>query len=393
MDNIEEIEAIDGEEKSVSQKEKEVLEDAGVASEEEDNMVTIDMTTTPDNEEEKEPENNNQEEKQPEVESQENKELELEGVLSFISKQTGREISSLDDLIQEKEIVKEIQAELDPEIEKYLQYKNETGRTMSDYIKLNKDYNDVPTDRLIAEYMADTNPHLDSEDIQFKMNQMFSFDEDDEDDVVRDRKIKKKEYAANAVKYFDDQKEKYSTPLGSSDGRFSKEEVEEFNQWKQTREQSVQSENDKLEDQKRRSQVFSKKTEELFSNKFEGFEFNLGEDKNVVYKIENPNDIREANSNIQNFIKSHLDETGALKDAKDYHTSLFTAQHYNDVAKFFYELGQAEALEADIKEAKNIDMSTRKQAPDVKQSDDVVAMEAPKRRGGKLTIKSKRNKT
>ena len=64
---------------------------------------------------------------------------------------------------------------------------DETGGDLSDYVKLNQDYSKLDDTSLLHEYYKQTKPHLDAEEINFLMEDTFSFDEDmdDERDIRR----------------------------------------------------------------------------------------------------------------------------------------------------------------------------------------------------------------
>jgi hypothetical protein len=103
---------------------------------------------------------------------------------------------------------------------------------------------------------------------------------------------------------------------------------------------------------------FLNKTKEVFNNEFKGFEYNVG-DKNYRFKVNNANEVRDTQSDINNFIKKFLNEENQMEDAKGYHKSLYTAMNADAIAKHFYEQGKADAMQDSIKNAKNIDMSPR----------------------------------
>ena len=97
----------------------------------------------------------------------------------------------------------------------------------------------------------------------------------------------------------------------------------------------------------------------LFNDDFEGFEFKVGE-KNLKYKPKSVEDVVKTNSDLNNFIKKHLDDNGNLKDAKAYHTALTMAMNPESFANFFYEQGKADAVNEVVAGGKNVDMALRK---------------------------------
>jgi len=73
-------------------------------------------------------------------------------------------------------------------IEKLVSFMEETGGTVEDYVSLNKDYSKYDEKALLSEYYKKTKPHLNKEEINFLMEDNFSYDEDvDEERPVRKR--------------------------------------------------------------------------------------------------------------------------------------------------------------------------------------------------------------
>ena len=135
-------------------------------------------------------------------------------------------------------------------------------------------------DQLLFEFWKQQKPHLDSDDVDFELNERFSYDEDADDaSDVRKRKIAKKEELAKAKEYFNKLKETYKTKVESTKDFIPAEELEDFNAYKNNKTESQQSQTEAT----KRSEYFSEKTNELFNEKFEGFEFKLN-DKSLKYK-------------------------------------------------------------------------------------------------------------
>lgn len=86
----------------------------------------------------------------------------------------------------------------------------ETGGTVEDYVRLNADYSNINDDALIREYYKQTKPHLDIEEVNFLLEDNFSFDEDvDEERDIKKKKLAFKEEIAKARKFLEDTKSKY----------------------------------------------------------------------------------------------------------------------------------------------------------------------------------------
>ena len=293
-------------------------------------------------------------------------ELDEQRVLSYIGKRYNKQINSFDELVAERKEAEE----LPEDVSTFLKYKKETGRGFDDFVKLNKDFDAMDSDQLVKEYLSATQEGLDSDDIESLMDD-YRYDEDlDDESTIKKIKIEKKKVINEAKKFFNTQKEKYKVPLESSQARFSKDEEEEFNTFREYTKQAKSLE----EENNRKRQWFDQKTNEVFSNEFKGFEFNVN-DKKITFNPGDASDLKKVQSTPQNFVNKFLDESGLMKDAAGYHRSLSIAMNPDKFAKFFYEQGQADATEGTLKGIKNINMSDRK-APSIAKTTDGIQVKA-----------------
>tara|TARA_R110000744_G_scaffold114561_3_gene214323 strand:+ start:374 stop:1513 length:1140 start_codon:yes stop_codon:yes gene_type:complete len=378
MDNIK-VRALDGdEEKSMSEREADLLKKAGQRQEE----TTTETTEVPAEAPVVSAETKVEEKVEEKVENKPS--LKEEEVLSFIKNRYGDEVSSLDDLTSKRKDT----PDLPEEIVNYLNYKKETGRGLDDFMRLTKDVDGMNEDQLLFEFWKQQKPHLDSDDVDFELNERFSYDEDADDaSDVRKRKIAKKEELAKAKEYFNKLKETYKTKVESTKDFIPAEELEDFNAYKNNKTESQQSQTEAT----KRSEYFSEKTNELFNEKFEGFEFKLN-DKSLKYKPADSIKLKESQSDLNNFVTKHLNEDGYLKDAASYHKSLSLAMHPDSFAKFFYEQGKSDAVNDITKESKNIDMNGIRNATQSASSGGFKVTSVSSGSGSGLRIKSNKNK-
>jgi hypothetical protein len=309
---------------------------------------------------------------------------------SVIEEITDEQIQEQVEELQE-EVEEEIQQARDtgnplPEnIQKVVEFMNETGGSLEDYVKLNTDYSSLNEMQLIKEYYETTKPHLDSEDIDLLMEE-FSYDEDlDEPKEIRKAKIAFKEEAAKAKNYLDGLKSKYYEEIkaGSKLNPEQQKAVEFFNRYKKNNEESTKIAEHQVS-------VFKNKTETLFSNDFKGFDFNVGE-KKFRFKVNNVDQVKTTQSDINNFVKKFLNEKNEMKDAAGYHKSLFTAMNADAIANHFYEQGKTDAIKNSMAKAKNIDMDPRGAHENVNASNGwTVRAISNSASSSKLKIKSKR---
>jgi len=279
-------------------------------------------------------------------------ELDDTSILSYLKDRHNLEVESIDVL---KNTGNKQEQSIPEDIAKFMEYKNETGRSFDDYAKLQQDWTQVEDTTVLREYYRQDKPHLDAEEIDFLINEEYSYDAelDDEKDIKK-KKIAYKEELSKARSYFEGLKEKYKAPLESRDAEIPDNYKEAFSFYNQYREQSEQE----TKAQEERSRIFTEKTNNLFSNEFKGFEFNAG-DKKQVYKPSDVNKVKEVQSDINNFFNQHLDENGVVKDINAYHKALYAAQNADAIFKFAYEQGKADATDGLVKETKNIDMNVR----------------------------------
>jgi len=316
----------------------------------------------------------------PVVESPPAIEINEESVLSFLNTKYNKDTTSLDDYTKPQIIEKEREWEYE-DVKAFHDYKKETGRSLSDFIELNRDYSKMGPDEMLRSYYSSKHKGLDSNDINEKIDLQFGFDRDvDEDTTIRRKELAKKEEVAIAKEYFNKNKEQFKVPLESSTPLVSETEKGDYDAFKQY----STSEASRKEKAQKQSEFYSKKTNELFSDKFEGFKFKVGEDKELVYK---PSDIEKTKEDNNSFYMNQIDEKGYVKDIEKYQRSMTIASDPEKFAQYFYEQGQASTVDSVVKEGKNIDMSTRKSASGVTVKPGITARVMGEDTGNKLRIK------
>jgi len=311
-------------------------------------------------------------------------EIKDEDVLSYIKERYNKDISSVDELFSQQQE----NSPLPDEVSKYLDFKKETGRGFEDFIKANRSYDNLEDDQVLKEYYSLTESDLDSEDIEYLMEDKFGYDEDvDDDRDIKKKNISKKRELAIAKKYLSKLSETYKTPLESSGGSYSEEQLKEISAYKEY----VQKAQTEVESNKRKSEYFQKKTDEVFSSEFKGFEFKVG-DKNVIYSSGDANEIKSKQVNVQSFINQYVGEDGLVNDAQGWHKALNAAMNPDKLAQYFYEQGKADAIGDVSKKSKNINMSLR-QTPQSspQQGFQARAVSTDSGRGLRIRSKNKNN--
>jgi len=344
----------------------ETVDESKFESAGDDSVTKVDLSKKPENETKEEVIENNtddggvveltentdatqeQEEVQPEAEAQEAPTLE---------EVTEEEVEELTEQVEEA--VAEAEAtgkELPENIQKLMQFMEDTGGDLEDYVKLNQDYSKLDNHTLLKEYYKQTKPHLDNEEIDFMMEDYFSYDEEyDDDKDVKRKKLAMKEQVAQARQHLDGAKSKYYEDIkyGSKLTGEQQKAVDFFNRYNtESKEQQQVAE--------KQHRTFLNKTNQVFNKNFKGFEYNVG-DKKFRFNVKDSDTVKGTQSDINNFVKKFLNKNNEMEDAKGYHKSMFTAMNADKIASHFYEQGKADALKNSVAKAKNINMDPRQQ--------------------------------
>jgi len=239
-------------------------------------------------------------------------------------------------------------------IQKLMDFMEDTGGDLNDYVRLNQDYSSLNDVTLLKEYYNQTKPHLTADEIDFLMEDQFSYDDDvDEERDIKRKKLAMKEQVAQAKQHLDGAKSKYYEDIkaGSKLTTEQQKAIDFFNRYNKESEKNTKA--------KERSQsIFTQKTKEVFNDKFKGFEYNVG-DKKFRYNVNDVDSIKQTQSDVSNFVKKFLNKNNEIEDAKGYHKSMFTAMNPDAIANHFYEQGRTDALKQSIEKSKNVDMNPR----------------------------------
>ena len=263
-----------------------------------------------------------------------------------------------EELVEEtKEAITEAQEtgkELPENIQKLVDFMEETGGSVEDYVRLNQDYSKYDDNSVLREYYRQTKKHLTDEEISFLIEDSFSYDEEEHTEKeIKRKKLAFKEQVASARSHLDGQKSKYYEEIKAGSKLTSEQQkaVNFFNRYNKESE-----ENQRVVEQQ--TKTFKLKTDNLFNKNFKGFDYNVG-DKRYRFNVKNTNEVKETQSDINNFVKKFLNKNNEMEDAAGYHKSLFTAMNSDAIARHFYEQGKADALKESIAKSKNVDMAPR----------------------------------
>ena len=385
---------------TAAEKEEQVLESAGIDTKSDDGVYRVDLSKPKQEEENAVQEQSTDESvlrsSDESEETREKAQVELQGVEqedeeSVLELVNDEESEVKAEKPKEEEVTKQDvieEAANDPRIElpeniqKVVDFMNETGGSLEDYVRLNTDYSQLDEATLLREYYKNTKSHLDSEEIDFLLEDNFAFDEDmDEERDIKRKKLAYKEEVAKAKQFLEETKAKYyeEVKLGSKLLPDQQKAIDFFNRYNKE-----QSEVQQI--QEKQLNHFKQQTEQVFNQDFKGFDFKVGDNK-YRFKVKDVEGTKEVQSDINNVISKFLDENNMIADAKGYHKALFAANNADTIANHFYEQGRADAVKQISNEAKNINMDPRKTNSGVIEANGIKVRAISGEDSSKLKIK------
>ena len=279
-----------------------------------------------------------------------------EGVITIQEIKEEEEIQSVSKEMSEAVRDSNITGKPLPEnVEKLVSFMEDTGGTVEDYVRLNADYSTVDNSTLLKEYYKKSKPHLDDDEINFLLEDNFSYDEDlDEERDIRKKKLAFKEEVQEAKNFLEDLKGKYYDEIKLRPGVTQEQQkaMDFFSRYNE--EKSLNSQ---------KHDRFKKATSEMFNNDFKGFDFNVG-DKKFRYGINNPSGLAEQQSDVSNILGKFLGENGEVTDHKGYHKAMYAASNVDKIASHFYEQGRADAVKEVVNGSKNLSDEPRQTSGD-----------------------------
>jgi hypothetical protein len=375
---------------SIQQKEEKVLEKAGVTFE--DNTYKVDLRNAVQEQSTDEVPVRDEPETSQKVEEEAPTQEETP-VLELVKEEANElrmqtQDVQKEDVTEEKApVVQEAKEEvvLPENIQKVVDFMKETGGSLDDYVRLNADYSNVDEQTLLREYYKQTKSHLDNDEVNFLLEDKFSYDEelDDTRDIKR-KKLAYKEEVNQAKKFLNSLKDKYydEVKLNSNLTPDQQQAVEFYNTYNKQQEELSAV-------QQKQSEQFSDLTNQVFNEEFKGFDFKVGDNK-YRFKVNDVQQTKQVQSDIIESFRTFLDADNMLKDAQGYHKALFAARNADTIANHFYEQGRADGLRQLEAESKNINMDPRKTSTGVIETSGVKVRAISGEDSSKLRFKIKK---
>jgi len=266
-----------------------------------------------------------------------------EVVLQYLSEKLGRDITSFDDF-DNGEYETESNDFASEQLRVINDYVRNTGRTVQDYLNTQTvDLSDVSDDAVLKEYLRLDNPDLTEAELNDYMTATYKMDK--EEYSTRDMnagKVQLKNDAKAAREYFDEVKREYAMPDESFDTGVSEEERGEWLG-------QMESEVDDLE----------------------GLSFEMNDQgEEFVYNLDDEarNEIKNYNSDLENFFDKYVDENGDW-DFDALNTDMYILNNVDKIIRGVANQYRSKGTESVINEIKNPSFTQDKQeAPQRQES-------------------------
>lgn len=257
----------------------------------------------------------------------------------YLSKKAGKEIKSLDDLkeVVEKEVVKE--AELPEDVQKFYEYKKNTGRGFEDFLKSQKDWKAESKQAVVMEHIRQTEG-FDGDSLKDYFNLSFIPEEDASERDVKLAELRLEKAYNQAMRYLEDQQKQYSLP---SELKSSQRQAEEQAQ--------KEAENFKL--------GMTEALNGFKSIAIDDFSFDVGEDAKNLQGL----------TTLEGLLKQYQGEQGF--NYKQFLADVYAGQNRDKLAKAYAEHAKNKTVESEFAKMSNKTTQTQPvgaQAPDGKQA-------------------------
>lgn len=154
-------------------------------------------------------------EAEPEVEEESFTGYDDSGVLSYLSEKLGRNIQSFDDVQGQREEV-DPYADEDPEVTRFREFKQSTGRGLNDYMQLQSlDLSELSDTEVARKILEMKYPTLSKDELNFELSQYVTTEDDayaDESDKIR-KSVALKKLIAEGLPQLEQLKQQFQTPV------------------------------------------------------------------------------------------------------------------------------------------------------------------------------------
>lgn len=265
-------------------------------------------------------------------------EMDDEGVMKYLSEKLGKDITSLEDL--NKPATDPL--ENDPELKAIAEWRERTGRPISDWSKYQRDFNELSNEDVAREYLQHKFPDLTPEEIQLEMEDYLP-SEDDLDREVAKKALNLKKLASEGRNQLNSLRMELDTPIPA---KLSPEQA-----------QAVEAYTEIQKQQEMQTQIAAKNDQNLSTaiESFDTIPLTLDKDVSIDFKPS-----QEAKKTLREYMNmpSWYNPDGTLNAQEVVRDSLFL-QNRETIIQEAYKQGLSNGLAQIEKTTNNITLDGR----------------------------------
>lgn len=271
-------------------------------------------------------------------------------VMSYLSEKLGRDINSLEELNQVKEVRVESELDKDPYLKSLYEWKQKTGKPIEDFVKYQRDINSLDDTTVAREYLKHKYPSLTDEDIEFELKAKFDSDGFDEDEA-RLKQLELKKFATEGRGVLESLRASLGEPL-NKESLLSDEQKAGLELLDKIKSQQEQNQVQQEEYQKQLLGSVDQLTE---------LDIVLGEDQSIKFNL-TPELKQELSQNLSGNMRGWKNPDGTWNHeqvVKDAVKSLYNEK----MTALAYQQGLAQGVENATKGINNVNLSPRDVIP------------------------------
>lgn len=260
-------------------------------------------------------------------------------LLSHLSEKLGKKISSFEELALPAQQVSPLDS--DPYLKNLVEWREKTGRPIEDWIKYQKDYDNMPDTGVVSEMLQHKYPNLTEEELSIEMLK-YTPEEYDDDREVAAKRLELKKAATEGRALLSQLKSNFAEP---SPVRYSPEVQEDLKLAQQVK--------DHYKSEQENQKLYSENIKAI-SSKLNVFKIPLADGMVLDYRISEQSK-KEIPSLIE--VMPHWSNPDGTTNYEAVVTDAVKIQHFDDIIKVVYDQAYNSGKESIIKESNNINFN------------------------------------
>lgn len=265
------------------------------------------------------------------------------GVLNYLSEKLGKQVTSFEDMYKDPEPVAD-PFENKPEFKAMYEWSERTGRPINDWVKFQKDYDqmsdlDVAREALLLKY-----PTLTNDELNLALEQ-YTPGEDDLDIDISKKSLALKQFATDGRRELNDLRLTFDTPLEGKVAGLTPEQQSDLQLAQQVKQYQAQQAQQNLQYESDINTTV---------NGMQDISLKLSDDLTIDYKVTS-----DDKSMLPNYIKnmSHwYNENGSVNHSSVVRDALISA-NFEKMIQLAYQQGLNAGVESNVKQINNTNLN------------------------------------